>query len=120
MGQLITTSNSGLYTPIFSAFSAVVISATLLNAYYVQNNQSVISYMYIQVDIDFALGTEGEFVFSPPINTTTLNSIGVANIYTPKNNISGLCLANKIKLACNDTSVNGLIDLFVSYQYLIN
>jgi hypothetical protein len=120
MGQLINSAKVNIYTPIFSAYAGSITSATLVNASFIQNNNSVIIYMYLQVNVDFSLSIDGEFIFTPPIATNLLNGNGVATIYTAKNNISAQIYANKIKLTCNDSSVTGLFDLFSTYQYLIN
>ena len=110
---------SGTWIPTLVAGAGAIQSPTLITAFYSRIGNIVTCSMYINATADFSTFNQGEIQFTPPIATTSLNSIGCISISIGKV-LNGQVVNNKLGFYSDDTSVNDLGAITAVFQYEIN
>ena len=110
---------SGTWIPTLVAGAGAIQSPTLITAFYSRIGNIVTCSMYINATADFSTFNQGEIQFTPPIATTSLNSIGCISISLGKV-LNAQVINNKLSFYSDDTSINTSVSITAVFQYEIN
>lgn len=113
---------SGTWTPTFSAFSGAITDATLTSATYLRVGNIVTCAIYFEIEYDFSGPIiSGEFEFTYPIATTTVNGGGSMSSSGIIKQFNGSVRTNRIVMLSEDTTLTGDGDTcHAIFQYEIN
>lgn len=110
---------SGTWTPTLVDGAGAISASALSSAFYSRVGNIVTCSMSIDASADFSSFNQGEIQFTPPIATTSLNSIGCISIGSGKV-LNGQVINNKLGFYSEDTSINTLVSITAVFQYEIN
>jgi len=110
---------SGTWTPTLVDGAGGISGSSLSSAFYSRIGNIVTCSMSIDASADFSFFNQGEIQFTPPIATTSLNSVGCISISIGKV-LNCQVLNNKIGFYSDDTSINTLVSITAVFQYEIN
>ena len=110
---------SGSWIPTLVAGAGAIQSPTLTSAFYSRVGNIVTCSILIDASADFSTLDQGEIQFTPPIATTSLNSIGCISISLGKV-LNGQVINNKLGFYSDDTSINTSVSITAIFQYEIN
>ena len=110
---------SGTWTPTLVDGSGSISGSSLQSAFFSRVGNIVTCSIALNADADFSSFSVGEIQFTPPIATTSLNSIGTISNGIGKV-LNGQVINNKLNFYSDDTSINTLISITAVFQYEIN
>lgn len=110
---------SGTWTPTLVDGAGAISASTLSSAFYNRVGNIVTCSISIDASADFSSFNNGEIQFTPPIATTSLNSIGCISINIGKV-LNAQVINNKLTFYSDDTSINTSVSITAVFQYEIN
>jgi hypothetical protein len=110
---------SGTWTPTLVDGGGAIQSSSLDSAFYSRVGSIVTCSIALNANADFSSFSLGEIEFTPPIATTSLNSIGTISNGIGKV-LNGQVINNNLFFYSDDTSINESVSITAVFQYEIN